>query len=133
MQSAGEQTREKKIRAIDAMNLKIWHLRGVPSGNHDHMGIVVQAHSMALEIGYDFGIAQALLNSGMGTFIIKNNFPLAFEQLQEALELFKTLNDKKWMANAMLTISIINNSAGNREAALYNALKAFNYYGSSPD
>jgi serine phosphatase RsbU (regulator of sigma subunit) len=127
-------TDEEWKKHIDETNMKVWRIRGAPSEGYDPEKMVSNVLERSREMNYTFGIAQSLLNFGMGSFLIKNDFSLANAQLNEALQIFKDLGDIKWISNALLTISIVNNSAGHKETALYNALKAFDYYASaSPD
>ncbi|MES2516108.1 MAG: tetratricopeptide repeat protein [Bacteroidota bacterium] len=118
---------------IDEINQKVWTFRGVPQDGYDPVTLASTAFEKAKETGYAFGIARSLLNLGMGSFIMKHDFALATAQLDEAMQIFKDFDDKKWIANTMLTASIINNTAGNLEVALYNAIRGIDYYESCAD
>ena len=69
----------------------------------------------------------------MYEFVIKNNPKGSLELLAESIQLFNELDDKKWVANTHSAIGIIQNTIGNKEIALYNALRALDYYESNPD
>ena len=127
MKTEFENTEEPK-KIIDEVNQKVWNLRGEPKTDFDAMSLCAEALSKAKEINYPFGIAQSLINFGMGNFIINNNAPLALQQMSEGLEIFKELDNKKWTTNAQFTIAIINNTVGNSEKALYSALRGLEYY-----
>ena len=119
MQDDITNTREQQINAIDALNDLVWQQRGNPAAAIDNpMQKGADALEQCIALNYPFGAARCKLNLAMGNFIIKNNIPLAFQFLNEAIQQFKELNDKKWTANAILMLGIINNSAGNSEAAL---------------
>ena len=64
----------------------------------------------------------------MGNFVIKNNKQLAFKNINEAFEIFKQLNNKKWIANTHLTLAIVYNTLSNPELALYNGLRGISYF-----
>ncbi len=129
MQDGNTNTREQQIKAIDALNDLVWQQRGNPAAAIDNpMQKGANALEQALALNYLFGVARCKLNLGMGNFIVQNNIPLAFQLLNEAVQHFKELNDKKWIANALLMLGIVNNSTGNSEAALYNAVKGFEFY-----
>ncbi len=123
----------EQIKQIDEVNQLIWNLRGVPNFSDDPIKMVTGALEKAKNISYTFGVAQSLLNLGMGSFIIKHDLATATLLLDEALQLFREMGDKKWKANTHLTISIINNSAGNPELALYNGLKGLDHYEAEED
>jgi serine phosphatase RsbU (regulator of sigma subunit) len=130
--SATEQDHiENLIHEVDAANKKMWETRGSP--DFDPEKLVRDTFEKASSINYEFGIAQCRLNSGMGIFIRHHNGSEAMRMMNEALDIFKKLDDKKWMANTHLTMGIINNSMGNTEVALYNALKGADFYEHNPD
>jgi len=119
---------KEQIQLIDEANNKIWQLRGAPQSDFDAITIGLDALKRSKELNYTFGIAQGTLNLGMASFIIDNNFVLAIQQMNEALDLFKSLDNKKWIANTLLTIALINNTSGKRDDALYNALRGIGYF-----
>ena len=134
MNDTATYTYDEWKKHIDEINLKVWERRGAPTEDYDPEKLVSEILEKSRELNYIYGVGQGLLNYGMGSFLIKNDFLLAGTQLMEALQHFKDLGNSKWVANTLLTISIINNSAGNKETALYHALKAFEYYESAlPD
>ncbi len=119
---------KEEIKYIDEINTKIWHFRGAPLGDFDAISIGRDALQRAKKINYTFGIGLGTLNLGMGTFILDNNFPLAIQQMNNALDIFKGLDDKKWIANTLLTIALINNTSGKTDDALYHALRGIAYF-----
>jgi serine phosphatase RsbU (regulator of sigma subunit) len=119
---------EQAKKKIDEVNYRAWRFRGVSLTDYDPMKEGLEVYELAKEIGYTLGIARSLLSLGMGSFIIKHDAALSISQLNEALGLFKEMGDKKWTANALLSLGIIHNTIGNREAALYNALRGFDFY-----
>jgi serine phosphatase RsbU (regulator of sigma subunit) len=126
--STTKQTKEEIVRYIDEVNERLWHIRGVHSKEFDLMELGMEVLTKAKELNYKMGIARSLLTLGMGSFIFKHDLPASLSQLDEALAIFKEMNNKKWLANTMLTLSIIHNTTGNSEAALYNALRGMDYY-----
>jgi len=120
--------REEIIKEIDAANLLIWNRRGSPHQHFDPFKLIEDALEKSKQLNYDFGIAQCILNKGMGAFIIQHNMELSLKFLNEALNMFKMQGNKKWIANAYITLGIITNTIGNSEAALYNSTKGFEYY-----
>jgi serine phosphatase RsbU (regulator of sigma subunit) len=125
--------REQIIKEIDAANSLIWSRRGTPHQDFDPFELIEDALEKSKVLKYDFGIAQCTLNKGMGAFIIKHNKDSSLKFLNEALNLFKFLDNKKWIANAYVTLGIINNSIGNSEAALYNSIKGIGFYESNEE
>ncbi len=119
---------KEEIKYIDEINTKIWQFRGAPQGDFDAISIGRDALERAKKINYTFGIGLGTLNLGMGTFILDNNFPLAIQQMNNALDVFKDLDDKKWVANTLLTIALINNTSGKTDDALYHALRGIAYF-----
>src|SRR4051794_29232237 len=104
---------EDLIRSIDEINDKIWHIRGSSLDlNADPMKLGMEAYEKAVSINYTLGIAKGLLNLGMAAFIIQHNPPAAIAKINEAINSFIQLGDKKWVANARLTLAIIYNSIG---------------------
>jgi tetratricopeptide (TPR) repeat protein len=73
------------------------------------------------------------MNIGRGLFIIQHDPVRSLELIAQGLELFKEVGDKKWIANAYLTQSIIANSTGKRELALYSAIRGIDYYEHHPE
>ena len=128
MNSGSEYNNEAQIKLIDEANNKIWQLRGAPQSDFDAISIGLGALEKSKELNYKFGIARGTLNLGMASFILDNNFALAIQQMNEALNLFKSLDDKKWIANTLLTIALISNTGGKTDDALYHALRGINYY-----
>lgn len=125
--------REEEIRSIDELNDMIWTIRGtaiVTDGDPMKMGL--EAFEKCIALNYTYGQARTLLNIGMGAFIISHDAPLAVKHLNESITLFSELGDKKWIANARLTLAIIYNSISQQEPAMYNALKGVDYYENEP-
>ncbi|MDX2173790.1 MAG: tetratricopeptide repeat protein [Bacteroidota bacterium] len=120
-------------RQIDSINFHIWEIRSVPEENFDAFSKGFDALDKAKKINYAFGIALCNLNLGMGNFVIKNDIKLALKNVNEALEIFKSLNDSKWIANTHLTLAIIHNTSANPELALYNGLRGYNYFENNTD
>jgi tetratricopeptide (TPR) repeat protein len=116
------------IEYIDTLNERIWNLRGAPEEGFDVFTVNQNALEKATSINYTFGMAQCHLNAGMGYFVIKNNQQLAFENINIAYELFKQLNNKKWIANTYLSFAIIHNTLSNPELALYYGLRGISYF-----
>lgn len=125
--------RDEIIKEIDAANALIWGRRGTPHQDFDPFELIEDALEKSKLLNYDFGIAQCTLNRGMGAFIIQHNIDSSLNFLNQALCLFKILNNKKWVANAYITLGIINNSIGNSEAALYNSAKGIEFYEKNED
>ncbi|MDO8998713.1 MAG: tetratricopeptide repeat protein [Bacteroidota bacterium] len=119
---------EEIIKKIDEVNEMIWNHRGTPHANFNPTKLLEEAFENAIKLDYKFGIAQCNLNAGMGDFIIYHKIDSALKYLNKALFLFKQINNNKWIANAQLTLAIINNSTGNPEAALYDAMKGIEFY-----
>ena len=121
--------REAIIRFIDETNDKIWSIRGVPPGSDfDPMKVGLEMLEKTIEINYPYGRARTLLNMGLGSFVVLHDADKGFQQLNEARDIFKNLNEKKWEANAMLTLAIVYNTISKSEPALYNALRGVDYY-----
>jgi serine phosphatase RsbU (regulator of sigma subunit) len=120
--------RDEIIKEIDAANSLIWGRRGTPHQDFDPFKLIEDALENSKTLGYDFGIAQCTLNKGMGAFILQHNMELSLKFLNEALNMFKLQNNKKWIANTYITLGIITNTIGNSEAALYNSTKGFEFY-----
>ena len=116
------------IEYIDTLNKRIWQLRGAPEEDFDVFAVNQNALEKARSINYTFGMAQCHLNAGMFYFLIKNNQQLAFENINIAYELFKQLDDKKWIANTYLSFAIIHNTLSNTELALYYGLRGISYF-----
>lgn len=129
---AGEvDNREALIRFVDEANDKIWNLMTAPKG-FDPETVVREILDKAETAGYAFGKAWGLLNLGRGLFIIKHDPVASLETIDQTLRLFREMDNKKWVANTYLIQAIINNTIGNREAALYGALRGIDYYQSNP-
>ncbi|MGZ4065057.1 MAG: tetratricopeptide repeat protein, partial [Bacteroidia bacterium] len=125
--------REQIIKKIDEVNDKIWRFRGVSLTDYNPMLEGLEVFEKAKAINYRPGIAKCLLSLGMGTFIIKQDKATALSYFEEALGIFRELDDKKWIANTLLTLGIIYNTSGDKEAALYNALRGFDYFEANAD
>jgi serine phosphatase RsbU (regulator of sigma subunit) len=122
-------TKEEQIAYIDAINAKVWLMRG--SGyepDFDPMKAVENIRELSSIIGYEDGLARSTLSLGMGYYIIEHNIPLALEYITKALALFRKADNKKWIANGLLTHAIIQNTAGSKEEALYHALRGIPFY-----
>jgi tetratricopeptide (TPR) repeat protein len=129
--STTQKTKAQLIDFVDANNERLWHIRGLPDFDVIALGNEVFKAAHAAE--YPFGIARATLNSAMGAFIGQNNVTLALRLLEEALNMFKDLDNKKWVANTHCTLGIVHNTIQNPEPALYNALHALDYYENHPE
>ncbi|MGZ3921725.1 MAG: tetratricopeptide repeat protein [Bacteroidia bacterium] len=124
---------EDLIRSIDEINDKIWNIRGNTLDlDADPIKLGMEAYEKAISINYLMGIARGQLNQGMAAFIIQHNPPAAITKINEAINSFIQLGDKKWVANARLTLAIIYNSTGQSEPALYNTLKGVDFYENEP-
>ncbi|MCW3077041.1 MAG: protein serine/threonine phosphatase [Bacteroidetes bacterium] len=122
-------SREEEIRSIDELNDMIWNIRGTAIvTDSDPMRMGREALEKCIVLNYTYGQARTLLNMGMGAFIILHDAPLSIKQLNESITLFTELGDKKWIANARLTLAIIYNSISQHEPAMYNALKGVDFY-----
>jgi serine phosphatase RsbU (regulator of sigma subunit) len=128
MSTSTEQSIEETIRFIDETNFFLWRSRGTSSGAENILELGKKAHAESIRLNYPFGIALSTLNGSMGAFILENNVSLGLKMLEEALELFVQLDNKKWIANVSGTQAIIKNTIGQREAAVYHILKALDYY-----
>ena len=126
-------TRTEIIKYIDDANTLVWNLRGSPNVDFNPFLLLEDTLEKSNSIEYNFGIAQSTLNLGMGAFILKQNNELSLKLLNEALSLFKLLDDKKWIANTYITLAIIANSTGNPESALYNGMKGIEFYETNED
>ena len=124
--SVADQNHAELIRSIDDTNNRFWRTRG-SSGAPLYKQCLENLESAKL-INYRFGQAQCLLNLGVASFIVEHNIDLAFSQFQEAILLFKSLKNEKWLANSYLTQALVFNNAGKSEAALSNALRGIIYY-----
>lgn len=124
-------TREDLIRFVDEANKKLWQLRGIP--DFDAETLLRETFEKAKEADYHFGIALATLNNAMGAFIIQQDIELANKCLEEALQLFISEGNAKWIANTHCITGIINNTKGNSNAALYHALRGSDYYDNHPE
>ncbi|MCE9537634.1 MAG: SpoIIE family protein phosphatase [Bacteroidetes bacterium] len=121
------------IKSIDEINKVVWNSRGVPITGVDLYQECSNALERSKSINYQFGVAQCLLNLGMGSFILKHDTHLALSQLHEANLLFKEIKNEKWSANSFLTIGIVFNSLGKAESALSNALRGISFYEKNAD
>jgi len=119
---------EELIKFIDDANAKIWRLRGTGTVDFDPQKLLTEAFEKAISINYRQGIAQCTLSKGMGAFILENNVDLSFKLINEAIEIFKELDNKKWIANSLLTMAILSTSSGKPETGLYHALRGIEYY-----
>lgn len=116
------------INYIDTLNNRVWQIRGVPEPDFDAFTESLNNLEKAKSINYITGIAKCQLNLGMGSFVLKNDKQLALNYISEAFEIFKKLNDKKWIANTHLTLAIIYNTLANPEQALFNGLRGISYF-----
>lgn len=121
--------REELIRTIDEINDRVWRIRGsavdfLTDPLKESMELLEKARS----INYTYGFARSLLNTGMGAFILQHDLPLAMQRMNESINLFIQLDNKKWLANARLTLAIVLNSSAQPEPAMYNALKGIDFY-----
>ncbi len=116
------------IRSIDKLNQRIWNIRGVPLDGISAFDACSEALEKARKINYPFGVAQCLLNLGMGYFIVQNERVISMQYIQEAFELFKQQDNKKWIANTHLTLAIMNNTMVNPEVALYHGLRGITFF-----
>lgn len=119
---------QAEISLINEINDKIWSQRGTIASDFDPVKLCQEALEKSKAINYTYGIGRCTLSMGMGAFILQHNNELAINLLNDALTVFKELNEKRWMANTLLTIGIVNNSIGKPEAALYYASKGIEYY-----
>ncbi len=123
--------REELIRFIDEANNKLWALINAPLDfDPEKLCHEVIAKSELAE--YPFGKAFCLLNAGRGSFIIQHNVEMALGLVSQALEIFRKIDAKKWIANTLLVQGIIHNTAGNREAAMYSVLRGIDFYETHP-
>jgi serine phosphatase RsbU (regulator of sigma subunit) len=125
--------KEDIIKWIDESNDKLWNLRSSPEVDYDPIKLGVETLEKSIQLNYRFGIARGLLNKGMAAFIIDHKASDAIHISSQALEIFKELDDKKWIANVLLTQAILYTSTGRAETALYNALKGIPYYEENKD
>ncbi|MEW6469903.1 MAG: tetratricopeptide repeat protein [Bacteroidota bacterium] len=116
-------------RFVDENNEKIWNLRSFPK--FDAEKVIREVVEVATRIDYKFGVAQGLLNAGMGVFVFMNDGQQSLRYMNEALDIFRELGDKRWIANAHSSIGLIQNTLGNYEPALYNALRGVDFYESA--
>lgn len=123
---------EELIRFVDEATFKLWNFRGVPR-DFDPETLLRESMEKSELAGYTFGIAKTNLCAAMGAFIFQNNPDLSFSFLNTAMKLFRSLEEKKWIANTHSILGIINNSLGNSETALYNALRGADYYDNHPE
>jgi len=120
---------EEAIRKkIDESNDLVWRQRATPTADYNPAVIIEAAFNDAKAINYTYGIARSTLSMGMGAFIITHDSALSLKLITEAYQMFKTLNDKEWMSNSLLTQAIVTNSLGNHEDALYYAIKGIEFY-----
>lgn len=120
---------EDLIRFVDDATFKLWNFRGIPK-DFDPEALLRESLEKSERAGYTFGLAKTNLCAAMGSFIFQNDPDLAFNFLNKAMEMFRGLDEKKWIANTHSILGIINNSLGNSETALYNALRGADYYDS---
>ncbi len=116
------------IASINEINDGFWEQRGNITVEIDPMALCAEALEKARSINYTYGVARCYLSLGIGTFILKHNAESSLKLLNQALPIFKELDDKKWIANTLLTLAIITNSSGKPEAALYYALKGIEFF-----
>lgn len=119
--------RAELVRFIDEANKKLWHLINAPDG-FDLEKLFAEILEKSEQANYSFGKAWCLLNAGRGAFLLKHDAGSGLDLIAEALTIFKELDDKKWIANTYLVQSIINNTVGNREVAMYSMLRGIDFY-----
>jgi serine phosphatase RsbU (regulator of sigma subunit) len=116
-------------RQIDDVNQRIWKIRGIqPGDSFDPVKAGLEAYEKSVEIDYAYGKGRGLINLGMRSFIMLHNYDLAMQQLTEAISILKELDEKQWVANAMLTVAIISTSSAKSETALFHAIRAVDFY-----
>lgn len=130
--SAGVDSREALIRFVDEANRKLWTLV-TRQGDFDPAELGRQVIDKAEKAGYTFGKALGMLNMARGLFIIQHDSENSLKMIAEAANIFRSLDNKKWIANAYLIEAIINNTIGRREAALYAALRGIDFYHTHPE
>lgn len=133
MSKSTEQSSEEIIRFIDETNDFLWQQRGTSAGAEQIVELGKKVFDESIRLNYTFGLARAKLNESMAAFIIENDVPKGLKILEEALELFTKVDNKKWIANAHATQAIIKNTVGNKEGAVYHILKSLNYYENAPE
>jgi serine phosphatase RsbU (regulator of sigma subunit) len=121
-------SKEEITRYVDEVNENFWYQKGGANLDDKPVLLCEDALAKALSVNYSYGAGRSYLSLGMGAFIIEHNVQKSLKLLNEALSVFKDLGDKKWVANTLITIAIMNNSAGNPEQALYNAIKGFEWF-----
>jgi serine phosphatase RsbU (regulator of sigma subunit) len=122
------QEREEAIRQIDELNNTLWVNRGTGIMLDSPAQRAKEAYHKSHELNYPYGVGRCALSMGMGAFLLFQDYQQAFKYINEAIDIFKELNDKKWYANSMLTMAIISTSAGQPERGLYFALRGIEYY-----
>jgi serine phosphatase RsbU (regulator of sigma subunit) len=128
-----EDNHKETIRFIDETNELLWRQRGTNLPPEEVVRLVDAAFEKATAINYRFGLGQCTLSRAMGAFILEHNSEKSLRLINEAIDIFKEEDNKKWVANALLTLGIISTSTGKPEAGLYHALKGIEYYEKHPD
>jgi serine phosphatase RsbU (regulator of sigma subunit) len=127
------QDREEAIRQINELNDLIWVNRGSGIMLDNPVVRVQEAYNRSRELDYRYGTGRSALSLGMGAFLMLHDYAQAFKYINEAIDIFRELDDKKWYANSMLTMAIISTSAGQPERGLYFALRGIEYYEKNTD
>lgn len=122
------ESNEDEITKIDKLNNYMWENRSAPKGDKTTEELLHEIISTSNNINYPYGHARASLNLSMHVFISKNDLDLSLKLINGALEFFKKQKNPKWVSNTLMTLSIITNSTGSPESALYHALKGIEFY-----
>ncbi len=131
--STSEVDIEKIKIEIDKANDLVWNQRNSPSADYDPIALMEFALERSKSLNYTYGEGRCLVNLGMGAFVVSNDHASAFNYFERALQLFEELNDQKWISNTYITRSIIRNSIGSPEIALYDGLKGIGFYEQHPN
>ncbi len=124
--------RAELIRFVDEANKKLWHLINAPEG-FDPEKLFAEIMEKSEQADYRFGKAWCLLNAGRGAFLLQHDAGSGLDLIAQALTIFKELDNKKWIANTYLVQSIINNTVGNKEVAMYSMLRGIDHYEHGPE
>ena len=111
-------TNRNSFEEVDLLNKQADEAR--KDNNNLSLSVSKEAISMAQLLGYSAGLAKAYLNAGISCRL-SSNFEAAIEYYQEALKLYKKLNDKKGESRTL-------NSMANVYYSLSNFPKAIEYY-----
>jgi tetratricopeptide (TPR) repeat protein len=129
---SGADTREAIVRFIDEANHRLWNLISSPI-DFNPQQLCEEILDKAAAVNYPLGRALGLLNIGRGLFIIQHDPVNSLKMIAESVEMLRQLDNKKWLANAYLIQAIISNTIGNRETALYSALRGIDFYLAHPE